>query len=54
MKARERLVREADQWRGSGGTGRFTQLATLVAREHPKVSGATRFAPAGVWRRMSR
>jgi hypothetical protein len=29
----ERLVREADQWRGSEGTGRFPQHpATLVPR----------------------
>jgi 2-isopropylmalate synthase len=27
----ERLVREADQWKGSGGTGRFPQEASYPA-----------------------
>ncbi len=31
-QARQRLVRDADQWRGSGGTGRFPQRAPLVLR----------------------
>jgi hypothetical protein len=29
----KRLVREADQWKGSGGTGRFPQL---LRRDIPK------------------